>query len=171
MNHDRTPSNDGLTDSGKARREAILDLLHARLDARVRNRRRVRAGVAAAAMIALLAAVWAALPGAHSPDTPRPGAPIVRKTPAPAAATAPTPGGPTSGIAAEARGQAAVRIVATPPVNAAPCDASAAANVCLLSDEQLLAALAEAGQPSGLIRFGDRAIVVPQGGREGSGLN
>lgn len=171
MNDDRTPSNNGLSDAGQARREAILGLLHARLDARVRNRRRVRAGVAAAAMIALLAAMWAALPGAHSADTHRPDAPIVRRTPAPDAVTAPTPADPASGIAAGARGQATVRIAATPPLNAAPCEASAATNVCLLNDEQLLAALAEAGQPSGLIRIGDRAIVVPQSGREGNGLN
>ena len=152
-----------------ARREEILGTLHARLDARERRRGMVRAGLGAAAMVGLAAVVWAALPGARPPARPLADGPITRSEPERADPVEP----PGMGVEAApvAAGRVTVRVVSTAHLEASPCDGAPTAGVCLLSDEQLLAALAEAGRPSGLVRVGNRTLIVPQNGAQADRLN
>lgn len=163
MSNDRASRHGGLSAAGAARKEAILATLHERLDVRVRRRKAARAAVTAAAMIVLAAGVWIALPGAPQAGAPGRGVQIADG----ASEIHGTPESivPDIGLAGSSPGRVTVRIVSTPSVDAVPCGTSPAVGICLLSDEQLLAALAEAGQPSGLVRVGDRTVIVPQNGR------
>lgn len=169
MSDNRATRDDGLSEAGAARREEILGTLHARLDSRLRRHGMVRAGLGAAAVIGLAAVVWAALPGARPQARPLAEGPITHHAPERAEPLQ----SPVHGvdIAPVAAGRVTVRIVSTDHLDAEPCDGPPTAGVCLLSDEQLLAALAEAGQPSGLVRVGGRAVVVPREGQLRDGLN
>lgn len=169
MSDNRATRDDGLSEAGAARREEILGTLHARLDSRLRRRGMVRAGLGAAAVVGLAAIVWAALPSAPMHVRPLAEGPITHNAPE-RAEPVELPGRGVD-TAPFATGRVTVRIVSTDSLDAAPCDGPPTAGVCLLSDEQLLAALAEAGQPSGLVRVGGRAVVVPREGQLGDGLN
>lgn len=160
MNSDRASGADGLSEAGAARREAILAGLHQRLDARLRRRRAARTGLGAAAALGLAAVVWLPRPEMPAGGTGPAEVPIghtLPENPAPSERT-----GAGAELATAGAARVMVRIVSTPSLDLAPCQNSRAAGVCLLSDEQLLAALAEAGRPSGLVRVGGRAAIVPR---------
>lgn len=144
----------------------ILGELHAHLSAKVRRRRIARSAASGACFLALCAAVYFAIPSAPPLPSGSGSTPIVRADPSPTnqeagPAVAPNAHDPIPVAAASPR--VTVRIARSEPVPTTPCETAAAATVCILSDEQLLAALAEAGRPAGLIRTGGTAYVVPIG--------
>ncbi|MBX3407987.1 MAG: hypothetical protein KF869_14615 [Phycisphaeraceae bacterium] len=165
MSDHRAPQTDGLSAAGAARKEAILGMLHERLDTRVRRKRATRAGTTVAAMIVLGAGVWIALPGAMPKDKPARHIPLADGTVE--LRSAPDSSVSEGSLSAASQGRVTVRIVSMAVVDAAPCEIAPMAGVCLLNDEQLLAALAEAGQPSGLVRVGGRAVIVPRDAHAG----
>lgn len=145
------------------RKDEILGHLHAHLRVRSRRRRIARAASAGTVMLALAAAVYFTVPS--SPGTPSDslfthnGADTIHSAPGPA--PTPTPVQAPTMIAAASH--VTVRIAGTDPLPTTPCVANSTATICILSDDQLLAELARAGRPSGLVRTGGTAYVVPNG--------
>jgi len=148
------------------RKHEILDSLHAHLRARTRRKRAIRAAASGTGVLALAAAVYFSLPSTPtvqpSPGgtaiTQRDSLPIIPET---APAVALVTNDPTALVAAPSR--VTVRIARSEPIPTTPCETAAAAPVCILNDDQLLAALAEAGQPSGIVRTRGEAFIVPIG--------
>lgn len=146
------------------RKHEILSSLHAHLRTRTRRRRMARAAASAAGVLALAAAVYLALPAAPILPAQPDRAAITDPAPSPTIAVTVSPEGPIADHApAAATPRVTIRIASSEPIPTTPCETDAAATVCILSDDQLLAALAEAGRPSGLVRTGDAAYVVPTG--------
>lgn len=148
------------------RKDQILSDLHAHLRARTRRRRAIRAATSGAGVLALAAAVYFSLPTAPAVPPAPSGTTITQSDPVPVlpeavAAVAPLTNDSTPVAAASSR--VTIRIAGSEPLPTTPCDADTDATVCILSDDQLLAALAEAGQPSGLVRTGGEAFIVPIG--------
>lgn len=157
-----------LSPAGHAREADILRLLHAAADARRARRAAVRrTALAGAAIAAGAAAVWLARPArpVERPVAVRP--PIV----APEVATnfpRPSPTKPGPAVTEAISSPSAVTIVTNDVLVMCDCTnpppaGAAAPDVCLLSGDQLLAALAETGESYGLVRRGDHVEVVRNG--------
>jgi hypothetical protein len=148
------------------RKHEILDSLHTHLSARTRRKRAIRAAASSAGVLALAAAVYFSLPAAPTLQPVPSGTNITQadppaNIPETSPDTAPVPSNSTAVAAAPSH--VTVRIARSDPIPTTPCESAAATTVCILSDDQLLAALAEAGQPSGLVRTGGETFVVPIG--------
>lgn len=152
------------------RKHEILNHLHTHLRRRTARRRFARAAVASTGAASVLAiAMYLALPGLF---IAAPIAPLAHNHPTHSHQLGPDPAGLASPVdpdalahtpPAHAPGSAVtVRIAHSEPLPTTPCETSPTATVCILSDDQLLAALAEAGQPSGLVRTGGQAFIVPR---------
>ncbi len=152
------------------RKHEILDHLHAHLRRRTVRRRTVRAAAASTAAASVLAiAAYLAVPGLF---IAAPIAPLAHNHPPHSLPLDSDPARPPSPIGSEALthtppaqapGSAVtIRIAHSEPLPTTPCETSPTATVCILSDDQLLAALAEAGRPSGLVRTGGQAFIVPR---------
>jgi len=150
--HDPPATPEPLSQQGQARRAEILDTLQRRLASRTRTRRALLYASTACAAILLSAAAYLATQPTRAPRAIAALPADIDALPEPSTSSLPAP--PT-----------AIRItmLAASPPTIAPCDDAAATNppaVCLLSDDQLLAALAAAGENYGLIRAGGRTELV-----------
>jgi len=155
-----------MTDASRTdnRQRQMLGELHAHLRARSRRKRAARAVLASTiGALALAAGLYMALPPSRSVPVPhladfgaaKPTQVVDHSPiPVPVAANA-------SGFVPPSPLRVTVRIVRSEPLPTTPCDIAPVATLCILSDDQLIAALAEAGQPSGLIRTGGEAFIVP----------
>lgn len=168
------PTSTPLSPIGLARERDILRVLHAAADARRARRtaaRRVVLGVVA--ICAGAAALWlASAPPLPARQQERP---ITVNSPTNSPTTVPDPSPrpsahPDPAVADSRRTPAPpqVTIVTNAVVvmgscNAPPDPGHPEPDVCLLNDDQLLAALAETGESYGLIRRGDRVEVVRNG--------
>ncbi len=175
-NHDTQPTtdsaqhpSDSLSPAGLARGANILRVLHAAADTRRARRAARRTSLAAIAMAAGAAAVWMAPPARQ---TERPIADNSTTNTTHGAAPGPSPHSPTDRApnladAAPASTSPEVTIVTNAILVMGDCNSPSrsggAPDVCLLNDDQLLAALAETGESYGLIRRGDRVEVVRNG--------
>jgi hypothetical protein len=162
------PPRPALSTSGRAREAQILDALHRAAAARKLRRTAVRRGttVALAIMLGAMLFRWTS-------PTPRPDRTVVERPPqAPTHVvtppiTSPLPDNPTPVAISTTSRPVPVSIVTNRELTMAPCDQPAASgpaagtpNVCLLTDDQLLAALAETGEAYGLVRAAGRVEVV-----------
>lgn len=164
------PTTGSLSPAGRAREDDILRLLHTAADARRARRATLRRAVLTIVAIATGAAgVWLA----------RPAQPVDRSLATHSSAdrpyAAPAPSGPShadqSPKVAESDHNPAlpeVAVVTNAALVIGDCDSlppagRRAPDVCLLSDDQLLAALAETGESYGLVRRGDHVEVVRNG--------
>lgn len=169
MSNPRDPDTLALSPAGAARRETILAELHDRLRTQRRRAAAVRlAGASAALSLAAAASWWILARPAVAPVQPIAVAPAPQPRPTDPSPTPPEPPPPAGAL---------VHIVTTASLPLAPCagqppatsPAPAATDtpfpgICTLSDEQLLAALAEAEPDAparGLVRIGDRVLIVP----------
>lgn len=148
---------------GEARREAILALALRAADGRRQRRRLTRSAGAAGVFFVLAAAAILVLRPGH-PSGP---VAIVKSHPGPSPSPSPAPRtAPTA--RAHDHPQAAVTIVRLPtePGIAArlslPAEPSGGTPAALprVSDDELLARLAEAGRPAGLAYLDDRPVLV-----------
>ena len=152
------------------RKDLILDSLHSHLRKRTRQRRAMRVGSAALTLALICTAVYFAAPA----KPPKPAETTISRNNTPTPAPSPdkpievahSSDAPDPSPAPASTSRVVVQIASSDPLPIAPCENAAAATVCILSDDQLIAALAEAGQPSGLIRTGGEAYVVPRTGRD-----
>ena len=160
-----------MSDQPLDRKDQILDSLHAHLRARTRRRRAVRATVAALPLVGVFVLSLQFF-------LPRPPTVNVTNAPTNTADASPQPveqanprlntplPAPSIIHAADSTPSDPPRVIVTiartEPLPTTPCDGPSA-TVCILSDDQLIAALAEAGQPSGLVRTGGAAYIVPRG--------
>ncbi|MDX9912097.1 MAG: hypothetical protein RBS39_09725 [Phycisphaerales bacterium] len=130
-----------------ARRASILSLAQSELDARVRRRRMARATLVAVPMIGLACALALRLALSHT-----------------APGSTPHATNDTSGTSNDDAAQITPDAPSPAPALARQ---DAPPTWTSIDDDQLLALLAEAGRPSGLVRRGGQVIVVeyaPRGG-------
>jgi len=135
---------EGLSPAGAARRDTMLRLLQGEVVRRGRRRRFARVAIAAAIpAIAAAAGIWAYRAGTVPPGAPP--AEVVRPAPeVPAPAAPPEPVEPASR-------PLRIEVVRDDPT---------VVDRARIGDGELLALLASAGRPSGLIRAGGVVIVT-----------
>ncbi len=144
------------------RQEEILRELHAHLRSRTHWKRLTRVVVPGAGLVAVVYVASLSRPSATREA--RDGGFIAQGDARPnLTETGTEPIAAPVPVTTAAGSHVTVRIAGSEPLPATPCDTGHAARVCILSDDQLLAALAEAGRPSGLVRTGGTAFVVPLG--------
>lgn len=162
-----------LSEAGLARKHAMLDELKGRVVRSARRRSGVRKAGVVVATLALATFAVLAVTNPLPPTAPTAPAPIALGTPAPAPIPANTPPDSNKRDAAGPSDHPIVKIVRTQPgvtARYAVRDANVK-KIVIISDEQLLDDLIEAGHPTGLIRTRGKVILTggPIGEPAGSG--